>query len=131
METVRATRRHFREGSTGGEFISAMLKIVLSTTWISGHANTSSSIFTVLGGVPGGVWMLLSVGVVHLAAWTQPDRYLTARAIRKACSCIGLAVWISLTYDLAQRGATATVILVSPMLILMAYAIGRRRYEFA
>jgi hypothetical protein len=128
VETVRATRRHFREGSTGGEFISALLKVVLSVT---GHANASSSIFTVLSSVPGGTWMLLSVGAAHLVAWTQPDRNLTARAVRKACSCVGLAVWISLAYDLMERGATATIILISPMLVLMAYAIGRRRYEFA
>lgn len=129
MQTLHATRRHFREGSTGGEFISALLKVVLSATYISGHANSSSSIFAILNSIPGGVWMLLIVGIVHLAAWTQPDHNFTARAIRKACSCIGLAVWISLMYDLSERGATATIILVSPMLILMAYAIGRRRYE--
>lgn len=129
METVRATRRHFREGSTGGEFISALLKVVLSATWLSGHANAGSSIFTVLNSVPGGIWMLCTVGAVHLAAWTQPDRNLTARAVRKACSCVGLGVWISLMYDLSTRGATATIILISPMVILMSYAIGRRRYE--
>lgn len=129
MQTIHATRRHFREGSTGGEFISALLKVVLSVTWLTGHANASSSIFIVLSTVPGGVWMLLSVGAAHLVAWTQPDRNLIARAVRKLCSCVGLAVWISLMYDLNQRGATATIILISPMVILMSYAIGRRRYE--
>lgn len=129
MATLRATHGHFRQGSVGGEFMSAVLKVILSTTWISGNANSSSSLFSILAGVPGGVWMLLVVGIVHLAAWTQPDTNFTARAVRKACSCIGLAVWISLVYDLTSRGATATIILVSPMLILMAYAIGRRRYE--
>lgn len=131
MQTIHATRRHFREGSTGGEFISAMLKIVLSATWLSGHGNRSSSMFDVLEHVPGSIHVLMVVGVLHLAAWTQPDSNLTARAIRKACSCIGLAIWISLIFDLAQRGATATIILVSPMLLLIVYAIGRRRYELA
>lgn len=131
MQTIHATRAHFREGSTGGEFISALLKVVLALTWLSGKANSSSSLFTILNGVPGGVSFLLVVGVVHLLAWTQPDRNLIARGIRKACSCVGLAVWISLVFDLIRIGATATVILVSPMLILVAYAIGRRRYELA
>lgn len=128
MQTIRATHLHLREGSTGAECISALLKVVLSLTWLSGNANSSSSIFAVLNTVPGGVWMLLTVGVAHLVAWSQPDQ-MPWLAIRKACSCVGLAVWIALIYDLAERQATATVILVAPMAVLMVVGILRRRYS--
>lgn len=127
MQTIRATGHHLREGSTGAELISAMLNLVLSATWISGNANSSSSLFAILNSVPGGVWSLLALGLVHLGAWTQPDR-LPWIAMRKACASLGLAVWVSLIYDLVERGATATVILVAPMALLMTVSIGRRRY---
>ena len=130
MQTLRATRHHFREGSTGGEFISAVLKLVLSVTWLTGNANSSSSLFQILHRVPGGIWLLLVIGAIHLTAWTQPD-YRPWLTIRKACSSVGVGVWCSLLYDLVLIGATATIILVAPMLVLMAYAVGRKRYEMA
>lgn len=127
METLRAIQHHLREGSTGAELISAMLKVVLSVTWLGGFANSNSSLFALLNGVPGGVWFLLTLGVVHIGAWTQPDD-LPWLAIRKGCASIGLAVWISLIYDLVERGAVATVILVTPIVVLMAVSIFRRIY---
>lgn len=122
--TVAATRLHLLEGSVGAEFISALLKVVLASVWISGGANRSSSLFSVLTDVPGGFWLLMTIGVVHLTAWTQPDT-LPWLSVRKLCSSAGLAVWISLIYDLIGRGATATIVLLVPMALLMAVAIGR------
>jgi hypothetical protein len=127
MHTLRTIQLHLREGSAGLEFVSALYKVLLASTWLAGHANSTSSLFALIGKSFVGVWFLLLVGVVHLGAWTQPDR-LPWIALRKVCSVVGIAVWVSLIYDLTTRGATATVILLAPVVLFLCVAIVRRSY---
>ena len=127
MHTLRIVQLHLREGSTGLEFVSALYKVLLSTTWLTGKANSNSSLFAVLGDSRIGIWVLLLVGIVHLCAWTQPDR-LPWIGLRKACCVVGIGVWVSLIYDLTTRGVTATIILLAPVVLFLIVAIVRRNY---
>lgn len=127
VRVIRTLRLNFREGSTGAEIISAMLKVSLTVTWLLGQANPNSTLFSLIGGVKFGPWCILGIGLFHILAWTQPP-VLPWLAIRKGACCVGLAMWTSILYDLTRSGSTATIILILPLVVMLGVAVFRRTY---
>lgn len=129
MQTIRATKQHLREGSTGGELISAVVILLLSSYWYVVRPEPGRSIlFTLIAEFAGPSLVFIFIaGAVHVVAWTQPDRFPFI-PIRKGCSCVELAIWVSFLYDLYARASTGGIVLILPFAIFLVVAIRRRTY---
>lgn len=129
MRTLRTIQWNLRDGSTGIELLSAVYKILLFMTWLSGQFNPESIIFVLIANIKPSAWFLLGLGIVHCIAWTQPATG-RMKAIRKFCSCFGIAIWMSFLYDIGQatKGVSAISILLLLIVFFLLYAVFRRAY---
>lgn len=127
MRTRRTIQLHLREGSTGAELLSALYKVLLGVTWLTGNANPNSSLFNLIGETRIGVYVIVIIGLVHLFAWGHRAE-MPWIAIRRACSVVGVGMWVSIIYDLVDRGASATVTLLVPFLLMLMYGVVRQSY---
>ena len=123
--------RQLREAGTGGEFLSAITLILLGGAHILDPQTTSSLVLYLLSLKFPGLWLsvVFLLGAIHLIALCLRST-LRWIVIRKACSVVGLVVYLGLASQVAMAGNIGATIWLGQIALYLSFAIQRPRHTY-
>lgn len=124
--------RSIREGSTGGEVLSAKAILLLALGWLLYPPPSDPPpgiLYRVISLVLPEFWLavLVAAAVAHLATLgARPE--MPSVAVRKGCALLEAIALVLVTTGLYQRGQLASVFFLSTLIALLLIAVFRRSY---